>query len=99
MPAHSVPGVLGIVMILLLTSNAVLAGVTTVELSQLVYKSVLIAPLDGNQQIGVVLALPSADPAGLADFVKQVSTPGDPLFHQYITPELVHTFNSHRTEF
>jgi subtilase family serine protease len=82
-----VPGVLGVVMILLLTSNAVLAGVTTVELSQLVYKSVLIAPLDGNQQIGVVLALPSADLAGLADFVKQVSTPGDPLFHQYITPE------------
>ena len=84
---HCALGVPGVVMMLLLASNVVLAGVTTIELSSLVYKSALIAPVDRNQQIGVVLALPPANPAGLADFVKQVSTPGDPLFHQYITPE------------
>jgi len=71
---------------LLLTSGA-LAGVTTLELSPLIYKSALVAPVDGNQEIGVVLALPSSDSAGLAAFVKHVSTPGDPMFHQYLTTQ------------
>lgn len=81
-----VPGVVSAIL-LLLTSNAMLAGVTTIELSPLVYQSALIAPVDRDEDIGVVLALPSVDPAGLADFVKHVSTPGDPLFHHYIRPE------------
>jgi subtilase family serine protease len=72
---------------LLLTSGTVFAGVTTLELSPLIYKSTLVAPVDGNKEIGVVLALPSSDAAGLAAFVKHVSTPGDPLFHQYLTSQ------------
>src|ERR1700757_4293019 len=33
------------------------------------------------------LALPSSDPAGLKAFVDHVSTPGDALFRQFITPQ------------
>jgi subtilase family serine protease len=72
---------------LLLTSSTLFAAETTVELSPLIYKSTLVAPVDGNKQIGVVLALPSSDPAGLTAFAKHVSRPGDPLFRQYITPQ------------
>ena len=72
---------------LLVPSSALFAELTTVELSPLVYQSTLVAPLENNQQISVLLALPSSDPAGLAALVKQVSTPGDPLYHQYLTPQ------------
>jgi hypothetical protein len=44
-------------------------------------------PLEDSKQISVLLALPSAHPADLAAFVKHVSTPGDPLYHQYLTPQ------------
>lgn len=63
------------------------AGGTTVELSPLAAKSTFVAPVDGGKQISVMLALPSSDPSGLADFVHHVSTSGDPLYHQYITPQ------------
>jgi len=72
---------------LLVTSSALFAELTTVELSPLVYQSTLVAPLENSKQISVLLALPSSDPAGLAGFVKQVSNPGDPLYHQYLTPQ------------
>jgi subtilase family serine protease len=74
---------------LLLTSSALFAELTTVELSPLVYKSALVAPLEESKQISVLLALPSSDPTGLADLVKHVSTPGDPLYHQYLTPQQI----------
>jgi len=64
-----------------------LAAVANVELSPLVAKSILVSPVDGSKQISVILALPSSDSAGLAEFVHHVSTPGDPLYHQYITPQ------------
>ena len=70
-----------------LASDGLVAEVTNIELSPLVYKSTLVAPFNGSQEISVLLALPSSDPAGLAAFVKHVSTPGDPLFHQYLSPE------------
>jgi subtilase family serine protease len=72
---------------LLLTTGSGFAGVTSVELSPLVAKSTLVAPVDGGKQISVLLALPSSDPTGLAEFVHHVSTSGDPLYHQYITPQ------------
>jgi subtilase family serine protease len=72
---------------LLFAFDALMAGVTDIELSPLVYKSALVAPLAGSQEISVALTLPSSDPAGLAAFIKHVSTPGDPLFHQYLSPE------------
>jgi subtilase family serine protease len=67
--------------------NPLFAAVTTVELSPLVAKSTLVAPVEGSKQIGVLLALPSSDPTGLAEFVHHVSTQGDPFYHQYITPQ------------
>lgn len=72
---------------LLFASDALVAGVTNIELSPLVYKSTLVAPLEESQEISVLLALPSTDPAGLAAFIKHVSAPSDPLFHQYLSPE------------
>src|SRR5260370_19392657 len=72
---------------LLLTSSPLFAAVATVDLSPLVYQSALVAPLEDSKQISVLLALPSAHPADLAAFVKHVSTPGDPLYHQYLTPQ------------
>ena len=72
---------------LLLASDTLFAGVSNIELSPLVYKSTLVAPLDASQEISVLLALPSSDPTGLAAFIKHVSTPSDPLFHQYLSPE------------
>src|SRR5260370_12924931 len=59
----------------------------TVELSPLVAKSTFISPVDRNQQISVVLTLPLSDPKGAAEFVDHVSRRGDPLFHQYLTPQ------------
>jgi subtilase family serine protease len=72
---------------LFLVHGAVLGEVTTVELSPLVAKSTVLGPVDGNREIGVTLALPSSDPQGLADFVRHVSSPGDPLFRHYIKPQ------------
>jgi kumamolisin len=46
-----------------------------------------LAPVDANQEIGVTLCLPLSDPKGAAEFARRVSTPGDALFHEYITPE------------
>ncbi len=69
-----------------LFSGPLLAG-STVQLSPLVAKSTLIGPLDGNRQISVVLVLPLSDPQGAARFVQHLSTPGDPLYHRYLTPE------------
>jgi kumamolisin len=72
---------------LLLTPNALFAEAPTIELSPLVAKSTLLAPLDGNKQISVLLALPLSDPKGAADFIQQVSTRGTALYHQYLTPQ------------
>jgi len=43
--------------------------------------------METSKTIGMVLALPSSDPAGLKAFVDHVSTPGDPLFRQFVTPQ------------
>ena len=59
----------------------------TVELSPLVAKSTFVSPVDRNQQISVVLALPLSDPKGAAEFVQHISRRGDPLFRQYLTPQ------------
>ena len=72
---------------ILLGPCAASAAPNTIELSPLVTKSTYVAPVDANQEIGVTLCLPLADPKGAAEFARRVSTPGDALFHQYITPE------------
>jgi subtilase family serine protease len=67
--------------------SAIYAGATTVELSPLVAKSTLLAPVEAGREIGVTLSLPLSDPDGAADFVRHVSMPGDPLFRHYLTPQ------------
>jgi subtilase family serine protease len=69
-----------------LFSGPLFAG-SAVQLSPLVAESTLIGPLDPNRQISVVLVLPLSDPQGAANFVRHLSTPGDPLYHHYLTPE------------
>lgn len=59
----------------------------TIELSPMLAKSALLGPVDQNQQISVILALPLSDAQGAAEFVRHVSKPGDPLFHHYLTPQ------------
>ncbi|MBV8279884.1 MAG: hypothetical protein JO170_32100 [Verrucomicrobia bacterium] len=72
---------------LLFTSSAMFGALTSIELCPLVAKSTLVSPLDTSKTVGVVLALPSSDPAGLKALADHVSTPGDALYHQYITPQ------------
>jgi Pro-kumamolisin, activation domain/Fibronectin type III domain len=60
---------------------------TTIDVCPLVAKSTLVSAMETSKTIGVVLALPSSDPAGLKAFVDHVSTPGDPLYRQFITPQ------------
>jgi len=57
------------------------------SLSPAVATSNLVAPAAANQEISVILTLPLGDPQGAAAFVQHVSSPGDPLFRKYITPE------------
>jgi subtilase family serine protease len=66
---------------------ALFSAQNTIEMAPLVAKSTYLAPLDVNQEIGVTLCLPLSDPKGAAEFERRVSTPGDALFHQYITPQ------------
>jgi subtilase family serine protease len=72
---------------ILLGPGALSAAPNLVEVSPLVAKSTFLAALDGNRQIGVTLCLPLSDPQGAAEFARRVSTPGDVLFHQYITAQ------------
>jgi len=83
--ARTVP--FGAFLVLSLVCNALYAEAITVELSPLVARSTLLGPVNTSQEIGVTLSLPSSDSQGLADFVRHVSTPGDPLFRQYLTPQ------------
>src|SRR6202008_3341609 len=74
---------------LLLTSSGAFAALTTLELNPLVAKSTQVSSLESGKTITLSLAIPSSDPAGLKAFVDHVSKPGDPLFHQYLTPQEV----------
>jgi subtilase family serine protease len=79
--------VCGLLLSPLIVPGLMFGQAKTVELSPLVAKSTLLSPVEQNQQISVILALPLSDPQGAAEFVRHVSKPGDPLFHQYLTPE------------
>ncbi|MFY9985346.1 MAG: S53 family peptidase [Chthoniobacterales bacterium] len=69
------------------TGSASGQSAVTVDLSPMVAESTLLSPVDSAKQISVVLALPLADSQGAADFAQHVSTPGDPLYRHYLTPE------------
>jgi subtilase family serine protease len=53
----------------------------------MVAKSTLLSAKDPSEEITVLLALPLADAKGAADLAQHVSTPKDPLFRHYITPQ------------
>jgi subtilase family serine protease len=72
---------------LFLINSAIHAETTKVEISPLVAKSTLLGPVEAGREIGVTLTLPSTNPLGVADFVRHVSMPGDPLFRHYLTPQ------------
>ncbi|MFZ0502793.1 MAG: S53 family peptidase [Chthoniobacterales bacterium] len=72
---------------LLLSSGAAFAALSTFSLNPLVSKSTLVSPTDDSKIIGVGLSIPSSDPAGLKAFVDHVSTPGDAMFHKFITSD------------
>jgi kumamolisin len=72
---------------LLLSSGAAFAALSTFSLNPLVSKSTLVSPTAESQIIGVAFSLPSSDAAGRKAFVDHISTPGDPLFHKFITPD------------
>ena len=73
--------------LLLSSPCALFAASNTIEMAPMVAKSTFVAPLDTKQEIGVTLCLPLSDPKGAAKFAQRVSTPGDALFHQYVTPQ------------
>jgi subtilase family serine protease len=74
--------------VLFLISTSVHAqAATEIEISPMVAKSSLISPVDVTKEISVVLALSLRDGQGAADFVQHVSTPQDPLYRKYLTPE------------
>jgi subtilase family serine protease len=79
--------VFGLLLSPLLAPGHAFGQAKTIELSPLLAKSSLLGRLDQSQQISVVLTLPFSDPQGAAEFVQHVSKPGDPLFHQYLTPQ------------
>jgi len=43
-------------------------------------------PTLGSQAVSLAIILPSRNPAGLAAFIKHVTTPGDKAFRHYLTP-------------
>jgi subtilase family serine protease len=78
---------LGLLLSPFITPGHAFGETKAIELSPLVARSTLLSAVEQNQQISVILALPLSDSQGAADFVRHVSKPGDPLFHQYLTPE------------
>src|ERR1700730_721635 len=81
------PIAFGLILLLLIQPENAVGQTATVELSPLVAKSTFVSPVDRNHPISLVLTLPLSDPTGAADFVDHVSRRGDPLFHQYLTPQ------------
>ena len=50
-------------------------------------RSTLLGRKTGTDRVPLALALPLRDPAGLEKLLQRQYTPGDPLFHHFITPE------------
>lgn len=50
-------------------------------------RSTLLGRKTGTDRVPLALALPLRDPAGLQRLLQRQYTPGDPLFHHFITPE------------
>ena len=72
---------------LLLFTSTVFAEANAIELSPMVAKSMVLSPTAPSKEISVVLILPLKNPQGAAEFAQRVSTPGDDLYGQFLTPE------------
>ena len=78
---------LGLLLSSFIAPSYIFGETKALELSPLVAQSKLLSAVEQSQPISVILALPLSDPQGAAEFVRHVSKPGDPLFHQYLTPD------------
>jgi subtilase family serine protease len=58
-----------------------------VEVSPLVAKSTVLSATDGAKEISVVLVLPLKHPKEATEFAERVSTPMDPLYGKFLTPQ------------
>ena len=58
-----------------------------IDVSPLVAKSTVISSTDSSKQISVVLVLPLKYPREAADFAERVSTPTDPLYGKFLSPQ------------
>ena len=74
------------VLILIAASSHAQAD-SNIQISPMVAKSSLVSLVDGTKEISVVFALPLRDGQGAAEFVQHVSSPQDPLYRKYLTPE------------
>src|SRR5262249_24501035 len=64
------------------------AGVTAVGAApSLPAGARIVGSLASSTPLHVTVTLQPRDPVALQAFADQVSTPGSPLFHQYITPD------------
>jgi subtilase family serine protease len=68
-------------------NGAPVAGVNHIGLSSLIAKSTVVSDTDTSQTVTVLLALPLSNYSGAVDYAKRVSTPGDPLYGKFLTPD------------
>jgi len=71
----------------LVTASVPAQAATKIQVSPILANSTLISPVNVTKEISVVLALSLRDGNGAADFVHHVSSPQDPLYRSYLTPE------------
>jgi kumamolisin len=57
------------------------------DLPSTLAKSATVSHVDAGKSLNVVFMLASKDPSGAADFARRVSTPDDPLYGKFLTPE------------
>jgi subtilase family serine protease len=58
-----------------------------IGLSSLVAKSTIVSDMDTSQKMTVLLVFPLSNFSGAVDYAKRVSTPGDPLYGRFLSPD------------
>ena len=72
--------VFGLLLLPLIVPGQTFGQARTIEVSPVVGRSTLLGPVDQNQQISVILALPLSDPQAAAEFVRHALSPAIPFF-------------------
>ena len=80
---------LAVIAALKLSSASAIAGNIKVnsDLPSTLAKSATVSHVEAGKSLNIVFILASKDPNGAAEFVRQVSTPGNPLYGRFLTPE------------